>query len=113
MNKLRWGIAGRSEQRLQEVSNIIGVASGNTVRQPEIIIADVEKPESLNKMAKRAKVVIACVGPFLFFGESVVKACVENGTNYVDIAGNNQFIIILVMVLFIFIDRLCNSDLYI
>nr|CAG8506136.1 14902_t:CDS:2 [Entrophospora candida] len=95
MNKLRWGIAGRSEQRLQEVSNIIGVASGNTVRQPEIIIADVERPESLNKMAKRAKVVIACVGPFFLYGESVVKACIENEANYVDIAGNNQFIILV------------------
>ena len=51
------------------------------------MVADVSNPESLHTLAKRAKVVIDCVGPFRFYGEPVVKACVENETNYIDISG--------------------------
>jgi short subunit dehydrogenase-like uncharacterized protein len=33
-----------------------------------------------------------CVGPYRFFGEQVVKACVEAGTDYLDITGEPEFI---------------------
>ena len=52
-----------------------------------IVVADVGNASSLNAMAARAVVVIACVGPFRFFGEPVVRACVESGAHYVDITG--------------------------
>ena len=32
--------------------------------------------------------VLNCVGPYRFYGEAVVKACVENGAHHVDISGN-------------------------
>jgi len=32
--------------------------------------------------------VLNCVGPYRFYGEVVVKACVENGAHHVDISGN-------------------------
>jgi hypothetical protein len=28
-----------------------------------------------------------CVGPYRFYGEDVVKACVENGAHHIDISG--------------------------
>jgi short subunit dehydrogenase-like uncharacterized protein len=32
--------------------------------------------------------VLNCVGPYRFYGEVVVKACVENGAHHIDISGN-------------------------
>jgi short subunit dehydrogenase-like uncharacterized protein len=33
------------------------------------------------------RLVLNCVGPYRFFGEPVVKACAECGTDYLDICG--------------------------
>lgn len=41
-------------------------------------------------MAARAKVVVNCVGPYRFYGEPVVKACVNNGAHHVDVSGEPQ-----------------------
>lgn len=43
-------------------------------------------------MARQARIIINCVGPFRFHGEEVVKACIEEGTHYVDITDEPQFI---------------------
>ncbi|KAE8601760.1 hypothetical protein XENTR_v10013784 [Xenopus tropicalis] len=43
-------------------------------------------------MCKKATVVLDCVGPYRFYGEPVVKACVENGAHFVDISGEPQFL---------------------
>jgi short subunit dehydrogenase-like uncharacterized protein len=61
----------------------------------------VDDEASLNAMAKRAKVVVNCVGPYRHWGEQVVKACIENGAHHVDVSGepqvcNNYHIILLV-----------------
>ncbi|KAG9291945.1 hypothetical protein G9A89_004883 [Geosiphon pyriformis] len=91
--KFTWAIAGRLESKLNEIANIINLTTNaNSIRQPEIIVADVTNPASLAYMVKRTKVLIACVGPFNAYGEPVVKACVEHGTDYVDITGETQFI---------------------
>lgn len=38
------------------------------------------------------KIVVNCCGPYRFYGEIVVKACIEAGTHHVDISGEAQFI---------------------
>jgi short subunit dehydrogenase-like uncharacterized protein len=40
----------------------------------------------------QGQVVVNCVGPYRFFGENVVKACLAAGTNYVDVSGEPQFL---------------------
>lgn len=57
-----------------------------------IIIADVKDEESLKAMAARAKLIINTCGPYRFFGEPVVKACVEMGAHHVDVSGEPQFL---------------------
>ncbi|XP_071063424.1 saccharopine dehydrogenase-like oxidoreductase isoform X2 [Dasypus novemcinctus] len=57
-----------------------------------MIVCDITNPASLDEMAKQATVVLNCVGPYRFYGEPVVKACVENGTSYIDICGEPQFL---------------------
>ncbi|CAG8666090.1 3570_t:CDS:2, partial [Acaulospora morrowiae] len=89
---LEWAISGRSESKLQEIFNIVTLSGDNNVPRPEVIIADVHKPDTLQALARRAKVIINCVGPFRFYGEAVVKACIENDANYVDVSGETEFI---------------------
>lgn len=54
------------------------------------INASCEDEQSLNEMAKHGRVVINCCGPYRFYGEPVVKACIENGTHYVDVSGEPE-----------------------
>ncbi|XP_022625999.1 saccharopine dehydrogenase-like oxidoreductase isoform X3 [Seriola dumerili] len=58
----------------------------------EIIVADVSIEESLAIMCQQGVVILNCVGPYRFYGEPVVKACIENGAHYVDICGEPQFL---------------------
>ena len=43
-------------------------------------------------MAAQAQVIISTVGPYLKYGEPLIKACAENGTDYVDLTGEALFI---------------------
>lgn len=57
-----------------------------------VINADVGNHASLNAMARRTRIVLNCVGPFLLYGEPVVKACIDESTHYVDITAEPHFI---------------------
>jgi len=82
----RWGLAGRDYDRLRglraDLTNIDPSAA-----QADIITARVEDAGSLAAMAERARVVITTVGPYARYGEPVVAACVEAGTDYLDLTG--------------------------
>ena len=43
-------------------------------------------------MAAQSRVIISTVGPYLKYGEPLIKACAENGTDYVDLTGEALFI---------------------
>ncbi|NGN92811.1 NmrA family NAD(P)-binding protein [Nocardioides sp. KC13] len=83
---LRWALAGRSMSRLETVRDGLGSAD------VELIQADVNDSASLATLAARARVVITTVGPYLEFGEPLVKACAEAGTDYVDLTGEPEFV---------------------
>ncbi|KAI4801473.1 hypothetical protein KUCAC02_019368 [Chaenocephalus aceratus] len=93
-SRLKWAVAGRSRQRLGDVLT----KAAERLSMPElrtdieIIVADVSIEESLAIMCQQGLVILNCVGPYRFFGEPVVKACVENGAHYLDICGEPQFL---------------------
>ncbi|XP_022596814.1 saccharopine dehydrogenase-like oxidoreductase [Seriola dumerili] len=91
---LKWAVAGRSKQKLEKVvEQAAGVLSKPELRKEvDIIVADVGEPDSLAAMCKQAVIVLNCVGPYRFYGEPVVKACVENGAHHIDICGEPQFL---------------------
>lgn len=91
---LTWAVAGRSRRRLEEVLNqAAGRLSMPELRTDiEVIVADVSIEESLAIMCQQGQVILNCVGPYRFYGEPVVKACVENGAHYLDICGEPQFL---------------------
>jgi len=84
---LRWALAGRDTQKLERVRNGIRTR-GHT---PEIITADASDANALAAMAQRTRVVLTTVGPYVRYGEPLVKACAEAGTHYVDLTGEPPF----------------------
>lgn len=88
---MTWGIAGRNEEKLRQILEEVGEKTGNDLKSVPTIIADVKDEESLKAMAKKARLIINCCGPYRFYGEPVVKACVEMGTHHVDVSGEPQY----------------------
>jgi short subunit dehydrogenase-like uncharacterized protein len=57
-----------------------------------LLHADVGDPASLGEVAAAARVVITTVGPYIRYGEPLVAACAEAGTDYVDLTGEPEFV---------------------
>jgi len=79
---LRWAMAGRNMARLEEVHALIGSPS-----DVALFTADTNDPMSLAAMALRTRVVLSTVGPYQLFGAPLIQACVDAGTDYLDLCG--------------------------
>ncbi|XP_032912357.1 saccharopine dehydrogenase-like oxidoreductase [Catharus ustulatus] len=92
--RLRWAVAGRSREKLRAVLERAAERLGKAAPGEEVgvLLCDVGDAGSLATMARQTRVVLNCVGPYRFFGEPVVKACVENGASCIDISGEPQFL---------------------
>ena len=88
---MRWALAGRSPERLEQVRAHLATVSAD-LGELELLLADVNDPASLADVAARARVVITTVGPYLAYGEPLVAACAEAGTDYVDLTGEPEFV---------------------
>lgn len=88
---LPWAIAGRSVEKLQEVHRAL-VAINPECAQVAVLLADVGDAESLDRLAASTQVLLTTVGPYAHYGDAVVRACVEQGTDYVDITGEPAFV---------------------
>ncbi len=86
--KLTWAFAGRSEPKL----NALKFELGDQASDIEIIIADASDENALSNMCRQAKVIVSTVGPYALYGEPLVKACAETGTDYCDLTGEVQWI---------------------
>lgn len=79
---IKWAMAGRSEEKLQQVREEMGVADG-----VPLVVADSADQASVEAMVGRTKVLLTTVGPYQLYGSDIVKACAEAGTDYVDLCG--------------------------
>ena len=78
----KWAMAGRSADKLAEVRDLIGAPADTP-----LIVANSDDPTSMKALAEQARVVITTVGPYQLYGEPLLKACVEAGTDYADLCG--------------------------
>lgn len=85
---LRWAIAGRSETKLRNVRDSLGEAWQSL----PIVVADAADEAQLRALCARTRVVVSTVGPYALYGEPLVKACAESGTDYCDLTGETQWI---------------------
>lgn len=81
-----WAIAGRSEEKLLELKKRLNIDN------IQHFVADANEEEKLNHIAKHTKVIVTTVGPYALYGETMVKVCAENGTDYCDLTGEPQWI---------------------
>ncbi|XP_023292235.2 saccharopine dehydrogenase-like oxidoreductase [Lucilia cuprina] len=91
LENIRWGIAGRNRDKLEAVLKDMGAKANKNLMDTPIILADVNDEKSLVEMAKRCRVVVNLCGPYRFYGEPVVRACIEAGTHHVDVSGEPQY----------------------
>jgi short subunit dehydrogenase-like uncharacterized protein len=82
---VRWGLAGRSRDRLAALRDRLGVDVAT-------IVADIEDEASMRRMAESTRVLVTTVGPYVRYGEPAVAACAAAGTDYVDITGEAEFV---------------------
>ncbi|MGJ5070634.1 saccharopine dehydrogenase family protein [Bradyrhizobium oligotrophicum] len=79
---LHWAMAGRSLDKLASVRDEIGAPTDTP-----LIAADASDPASLQAMVAQTKLVLTTVGPYQLYGNELVAACAETGTDYVDLCG--------------------------
>ena len=78
----KWAMAGRSLTKLEEVRDEVGAPADTP-----LIVANSDDPASLEAMCERTKVVLTTVGPYQLYGDALVEACVNTGTDYADLCG--------------------------
>jgi short subunit dehydrogenase-like uncharacterized protein len=81
----RWALAGRNMGKLEQLRDKLGV-------DVPLVKADVTDEKSIADAAASARCVITTVGPYIEYGEPLVKACAEHGTDYTDLTGEPEFV---------------------
>lgn len=87
----RWAIAGRSPEKLRAVRERL-TEINPACAGLELVTADTGDAASLRALAGSTRVLATTVGPYLEYGEGVVAACAEAGTDYLDLTGEPEFV---------------------
>jgi len=77
--ELKWAVAGRNRQKLEAMGH-------------DVVVADVTDKDSLKALAESTRVVATTVGPYIQYGEPLVAACADAGTDYLDLTGETEFL---------------------
>jgi short subunit dehydrogenase-like uncharacterized protein len=84
---IKWGMAGRSKSKLEEVRDALGAP----VDIP-LVVCDSDNADEVAAMVEQTKVLITTVGPYQLYGDKVIVACANAGTDYVDLCGEPNWI---------------------
>ncbi|MEV6332896.1 saccharopine dehydrogenase NADP-binding domain-containing protein [Streptomyces sp. NPDC051909] len=87
----RWALAGRSPARLAALRERLAARWPRCADLP-LLVADSTDPAALRELAGSARVVASTVGPYVWYGEELVAACAEAGTDYLDLTGEAEFV---------------------
>ena len=92
----QWAIAGRNEEHMNQlIDTYMAKYPGTKIHKPTVMLANVTRRDTIDAMTKQSKVLINAVGPFRFMGEYVVRSCVENSCDYVDVTGKKESFTVL------------------
>ena len=87
----RWALAGRNRAKLEAVRADLALIDP-ALAELELITVDAADHAALLDVAENTSVVITTVGPYVWHGEPIVKACAAAGTDYVDLTGEPEFV---------------------
>ncbi|KAF7536119.1 hypothetical protein G7Z17_g13092 [Cylindrodendrum hubeiense] len=80
-----WALAGRSEAKLKTLAEGIEYKGA---AKCSIYALDLTSDAAIAELARSARIIVNLIGPYVSTcGSSVIKACAENGTDYVDCSG--------------------------
>mmetsp|Transcript_45375 Transcript_45375/g.176322 ORF Transcript_45375/g.176322 Transcript_45375/m.176322 type:complete len:410 (+) Transcript_45375:198-1427(+) len=79
--RLSYAVCGRSEQKLK-----------SCFPDERVVVADAADEESMVNAFTGADVVINATGPYRFYGEQVMRACLLANSHYVDVSGEPAFL---------------------
>ncbi|WP_328351961.1 saccharopine dehydrogenase NADP-binding domain-containing protein [Streptomyces sp. NBC_00457] len=82
---LRWAIAGRDREKLERLRERLTGEVG-------VVQADVSDAAALRELVGHARVLATTVGPYVTYGEELVAACADAGTDYIDLSGEPEFV---------------------
>ncbi len=86
---LRWAMAGRNADKLNALlAELVPPAAG----QPGVVVVDTTDLPGLQSLAAQTKVLLNLAGPYALTGESVVQACIANGTHHLDLSGETFWV---------------------
>jgi short subunit dehydrogenase-like uncharacterized protein len=88
---VRWALAGRNPGKLESLPDRLAAIEPECARLP-LLHADVADPATLRDVAASTRVVVTTVGPYINYGEPLVAACADTGTDYVDLTGEPEFV---------------------
>ncbi|WP_299484570.1 saccharopine dehydrogenase NADP-binding domain-containing protein [Acaryochloris sp. IP29b_bin.137] len=83
--QIRWAIAGRNPQQLEQVKT-------NCAVTVDVLVADSQDQDGLDTIAEQSHVILNTAGPFALYGDAMVDACVRKQTHYVDITGETPWV---------------------
>jgi short subunit dehydrogenase-like uncharacterized protein len=86
LEQLNWAIAGRSEDRLRQLSERL-CGTDQSGANPALLTGNARDPARLRSIARRSKVICSTVGPYAKYGTPLVDACVRADTDYCDLTG--------------------------
>jgi short subunit dehydrogenase-like uncharacterized protein len=87
-SNIKWAIAGRSENKLNQVK----AALGPDAEAIPVLIADSADTDSLKRLCQQTRVILSTVGPYALYGEPLIEACVSQGIDYCDLTGEAYWI---------------------
>lgn len=87
----RWAVAGRSREKLEGLREHLTATYPACAALP-LIEADASDPAAMRELAESARVVATTVGPYLWYGETLIAACADAGTDYADLTGEPEFV---------------------
>src|SRR5271170_8078686 len=90
--ELRWAIAGRSRDKLEESRRALAAIDPAASDLP-LLVGDGRDRASLDPIVSSTRVVATTVGPYAIHGHELAASCAENGTDSCDLTGEPQFVL--------------------
>lgn len=87
----RWAIAGRDARKLADVRTHLERVNP-TAEAVDCVEVDIKDSAALRRLARDTRVLATTVGPYVLHGEPVVAACAAEGTHYLDLTGEPEFV---------------------
>jgi len=89
-NQVRWAIAGRRKEALEEVRrDLLKIKPDLDL---PILIGDSSSPKTLQPIINDTRVFLTTVGPYDLYGTPIVALCAHYGTSYCDITGETNWV---------------------